>query len=1427
MSIQDSMKITNQIQNITSGKVKSSEQLMRGEIVDKISENEAEVKVGSNSYRVRSEKPLPETENFSFKLIEIQESSSGEKTLIIDPIKGFESSNTINNDTQNVSIETALQNQNIKSSPEILKVLSVLKNNGVKLSADNLNHISKFINEASGSIDKKIITLLMTHKKGLPLENVFSEKIHKALNNPPARNELVENTNTLKALISDVTKELESIVSESKILENKILTREVEESYKNLEPKFSNIKARLLSEESPNIKIIKEKLLEASIKELPKRNFESAKISINNIESKSDALNVVKSLSELRVSEVKQQLEQNATNLKISTDWIKSEIVAAKDSALHSKELSVFENSIRENFSKDITISQEFKDEIIKKSIDLLEPLKTLDSIGKPAVALSKLEQVADTLIDFAESKINVETEKSISLENHERLSKLVDTLKTSLESSKSLEEIKSKFDDILKNSNETLPVKKWLRSAFQDELKNLYNNLNKMSTIDDNVDVRSKIPLNATLNEIESTFNESKNVKKTINLIEEKLLTHKDIPEPIQKSLKNKIALSLNKAKNLSQFGLRRQAEIPLNNVLKQLKSELKPILEHQHKESSTATKIVDSSNSNLESKITKTNTNANNIENGTSKSNFKVLTKEVSNLDSISKVVDSETSSSDSRSKPVDSETSSSDYRFKPADSEASKSKIIANKDSSSDLISDKVSTKTSPLNSKLNDALTIRQIHQSAKLDPSFHSKIQTTIDSLSKLLQVNLQLNETIDVIKQGENDLISRKATEIIRNLENMLDASDQNFTSPEQKIEMINEAVNKARLDIGDLIHQQLPSLEKVLTNQLSNIRNHDSLESIDLSAISKAITSDQQSILDSISNALEKAQILSGKNMDSTAINTMIKALEENIKYVQNLQSIDNETFESFKSTLIDTIDNLKLDIENFSNLSANEDNLNNPIDLSKGFEQIKSDLNEPQGFKKAQNTLDSLPFPDEIKEKLSSILKSGSQSAKLGYSQRAVGKSLKEINDVENKFKSESESLKVDKSKAEEIDKKFDNPSNQVSDSDNILASPEIKEILNPLDIGTKDFIVTTITEKMKKVEKDFASMKRDLSTTINSIKQLAESTRQPIHRHTKETLEKAIAKFDKMLNKSELLLYTDMKTERKLIGFSSDLAKAQKFLQQGQNSEAAKILGSVQKELDKMVFKPSTSKAMHMVIAQREVLKRQNLKSLVERELIYDVTKNAISKPSSKNVFELIRSNGLNYDSDIASGLASDDPELIKQAEETLKGALLKWSEKDSSSVSQAIDQTTGQQLLSKADNNSNQQMMYFSLPIQLSEEQGKLKVFLNSRRNGDRIDWENTNLYFLIDTPRLGETGILVEIKNRNLKLTLKNNHLNSLENAKANAEKFKMHLQEIGYNIEDISFNNLKSEVVSDKSNTPEDDPYLIYNIDTKGASWSI
>lgn len=1378
MSIQDSMKITNQIQNIQSGKIKPSEQTMRGEVVDRISDHEAELKIGSNSYRVRSESPLPETENFSFKLIEVQESSAGEKTLMIDPIKGFDSPKSSNDNIQDISIEDALQNQNIKPNPALLKALSVLKENGIKLSSENLTNISKFMNEESASVDKKIITLLMTHKKGLPLDSLFSDKIHKALNNPPARNSFINDSKGLKTLVAEITSELKSIVSENKILEGKISSREIKDSYKNLEAKFSDIKSRLISEADPNMKIIKEKLVEASIKELPRRNFESAKASINDIVSKSDALNVIKKFSELKVSEVKNQIAQSNANLKLSTDWIKSEITSAKNLTLNTKDLSNFENSMKENFSKDITISADFKNDILSKAKELLKPLEALVSIGESDKSISKLEQVTNKLIEYVDSKSNIENVKSISLENHERLSKLVDNVKSTLENSKSLEELKSNFDDILKNSKESLPVKKWLRSAFENELKTLYKTLSKMDSLDANSESKNKVPLKSTLNEIENSFNENKNVKKAIQLIEDKLLKHEDIPETIQKSLKNKISLSMNKAKNLSQLGLKRQAEIPLNNVLKQLKSELKPILERTSKEDISNNKIADLVSSNSDSKA--------------------------------------------SQSIEPNEESKVSKPNPKITESDSSKAGL------------DKTSVKTSDssapsiVSSKLNDALALRQIQQSAKIDPSFHSKIQTTIDSLSKLLQVNLQLNETIDVIKQGENDLISRKATEIVRNLENMLDVSDNNSSSPEQKIEMINEAINKARLDMGDLIHKQLPSLEKVLTDQLSDLKNTNSLESIDVDAISKAITSDQQSILDSISNSLEQAQILSSKNMDSTAINTMIKSLNENIKYVQNLQSLDSKTFESFKSSLIDTIDHLKLDISNFSNLSANEHDLDNTIDLSKGFEQLKSDLNEAQGFKKAQDTLDNLAFPSEIKEKIASILKSGAQSAKLGYTQRAVGKSLREISNLENEYKDKTESLKLDESKTKSLESKSANEMKQVSDSDNALSSPEISELLSPLDIGTRDFIVTTITEKMKRAEKDFATMKRDLSNTIKSIKELAESTRQPIHRHTKETLEKAISKFDKMLNKSDLLLYTDMKTERKLIGFSSDLAKAQKLLLQGQNQEAAKLLGSVQKELDKLLFKPSTSKAMHMVVAQKEVLKRQNLQSLVERELVYDMTKNAISKPSSKNMFELIRSNGLNYDSEIAAGLASDDPDLIRQAEDTLKGALLKWADKDSNSVNQALDQTTGQQLLNKSDSNSNQQMMYFSLPIQLDDKQAGLKVFLNSRKNGGRIDWENTNLYFLIDTPKLGETGILVEIKNRSLNLTLKNNNFASIENTKASAEKFKAHLEEIGYKIDGISFRTLENNSKTDSEPaSPMDDPYLIYDIDTKGASWSI
>ena len=82
-------------------------------------------------------------------------------------------------------------------------------------------------------------------------------------------------------------------------------------------------------------------------------------------------------------------------------------------------------------------------------------------------------------------------------------------------------------------------------------------------------------------------------------------------------------------------------------------------------------------------------------------------------------------------------------------------------------------------------------------------------------------------------------------------------------------------------------------------------------------------------------------------------------------------------------------------------------------------------------------------------------------------------------------------------------------------------------------------------------------------------------------------------------------------------------------------------------------------------------------------------------------------------------------------------------------------QALTNITGQQLLSKSDGNGTLQSMFFNLPLMLGEKPENLQVFINSKNEGEQVQWENCNLYFLLETRKLGDVGILLNSTDRNL------------------------------------------------------------------------
>jgi hypothetical protein len=132
-----------------------------------------------------------------------------------------------------------------------------------------------------------------------------------------------------------------------------------------------------------------------------------------------------------------------------------------------------------------------------------------------------------------------------------------------------------------------------------------------------------------------------------------------------------------------------------------------------------------------------------------------------------------------------------------------------------------------------------------------------------------------------------------------------------------------------------------------------------------------------------------------------------------------------------------------------------------------------------------------------------------------------------------------------------------------------------------------------------------------------------------------------------------------------------------------------------------------------------------------------------------------------------------------------------------------VEQALATITGQQLLNKQDA-SSMQNLFFQLQILLNKQAENVKVYVNSQKNGEKIDWENCNLYFVLETKKLGEVGIMVSAVNRNLSITFKNDHEELPKTFEPLTGVTKERLQEIGYNVGAIQIKPLTETSGSDR-----------------------
>lgn len=362
------------------------------------------------------------------------------------------------------------------------------------------------------------------------------------------------------------------------------------------------------------------------------------------------------------------------------------------------------------------------------------------------------------------------------------------------------------------------------------------------------------------------------------------------------------------------------------------------------------------------------------------------------------------------------------------------------------------------------------------------------------------------------------------------------------------------------------------------------------------------------------------------------------------------------------------------------------------------------------------------------------------------------------------------------------------------EIKEENDLDLSAYPDDILAMETSSQKKILMIIVSEKMNSINENFKDLK---STVIRNLdKVIFDNTLNK--EDIKQSLENSLDYLNRKILKSDITLYTDMLTEKKLIKISSKIDLAKNLISKNNIVDGKELINEIKEDLNKIEFKASEEKMIYGI--SDEINRNINGEKSNSNSLL-DFLKNPPS--GSRQAYDYIKGLGLNYENDILND------ELFnlnnKNLEKNLKGNLLKIMTqgnkdmKDISSVVKVLDNLNGQQLLNKVERNNSVQTMFFDIPINLVGKIENMKLFINSNKETEKLDWKNSSLYFLIETTKLGETGILINARNKNLEITIKNDDDIIKKKIASLEDKFIDKLKDIGYNVNGIKYDEFSKE----------------------------
>ena len=536
-----------------------------------------------------------------------------------------------------------------------------------------------------------------------------------------------------------------------------------------------------------------------------------------------------------------------------------------------------------------------------------------------------------------------------------------------------------------------------------------------------------------------------------------------------------------------------------------------------------------------------------------------------------------------------------------------------------------------------------------------------------------------------------------------------------------------------------------------------------------------------------------------SSLNLEFTSEEDMIKAVFEAEN--KEMSKEDLKTVQKFikeeEGTLTEKLETLKIALQK-----------NIPL-TSKHLKQVHLAMNTswPEGIK--EHLISKAPETQEADSKEEVFQRKSFQAA-----EKVLFESLKE-NQVVTLF-SGDEVSKDKVSEDEKLPEKFVQVSKEVVDKEMTSEMPldfeeteatftqpleEIIQVLSEMmpepSVNVLKFIEVKVTKEMAQAKETFDILQKNMHNKLETL------TPKNIIVEGKEVLLGVIDKLDHILMKSDITLYTDMTTERELLTSSSLLDKA-RVLIKDQPEKAFKIIQSVKETIDGIVFKPSKEKMFGVVQKQFEHEVDLNKDKYYGLQLKSDIGL------SPRSVLETLRGMGLNHEVEVSEILNKNDKSAFKSVE-NMKSILMKLESSSEEKVVKALDHITGQQLVNKLEVKSQKQHLMFHMPVETPTEIKDMKVHVNGQKNHQKMDWQNSRLYFVVHLDQIGDTGILVEVQGGKLSMTIKNDFEGLEDHMSHIITESTERLKTVGFESSKVKFDRLtkKTEVVKEIANTEE------------------